>query len=159
MYFCNVSTFIFSYSKLSLSLCYWFGLNDFHGDSHGMWDDKRVLVINQEPHMQFLWLVNLRCPLNVERINDWMLPIHVIMLLIPGDAPATLRGYELTGTISVFNKSRINSNGTTTFHLIEGYVYHDSKNKNGNYKSTKIFTTLVGAFFLVRTPHFTLSKL
>jgi len=40
MYFCNVSTFIFSYSKLSLSLCYWFGLNDFHGDSHGMWDDK-----------------------------------------------------------------------------------------------------------------------
>ena len=66
-----------------------------------MWDDKRVLVINQEPHMQFLWLVNLRCPLNVERINDWMLPIHVIMLLIPGDAPATLRGYELTGTICV----------------------------------------------------------
>lgn len=42
---CNVSTFIFSYYKLSLSfLCYWFGLNDFHGDSHGMWDDKRVLV-------------------------------------------------------------------------------------------------------------------
>ena len=109
--------------------------------------------------MQFLWLVNSHCPPNVERIHDWMLPNHVIMLPIPGDALATLRGYELTGTISPFNKSRINSNGTTTFHLIEGYVSLDSKNKNGNYKSTKIFTSLVGAFFLVKTPHFTLSKL